>query len=102
MELTWALRRAMDRYLAKQISLEELQDELDRLAPQLAIMSPESYPARVADHIDITIAEFAQGHRDEDEVRQIVRLFLFEDPTFELSIGPAAKGASGSRTLTPV
>lgn len=100
MELTWALRKLLDSYVRDEISLDALQDELDRLAPALASMAAESYAARVADHVEITLAEMARGHRSEDELKQIMNLLLWTNPTFELPVGPDARGASGARTLT--
>jgi hypothetical protein len=63
------LRSLVDRYLARELSLESFEDEFVPLVPHFAQLPSDSDAARLASNIELWLAELSQGHRSESEFR---------------------------------
>lgn len=72
-ELANEVQKVLSRYVDREVPLDVAQEELERLAPDLAELSADRFASWAADHAEILIAEVLRSHRSEDEVRRLIR-----------------------------
>jgi hypothetical protein len=98
-ELARQVQELLERYVNREVALDELQDALDELAPHLAELSDNKYASWAADHAEILLAELMRDHRSEDEVRALIRDEILL-PTVEVVDATAASTATDEHTNT--
>lgn len=75
--LSLDLRDKIARYISSEISLEELENWLVQNLPNLA-SDPQSDDTSLAAAVDLCLAEFSEGLRSEDNIKQYLRDALNE------------------------
>lgn len=81
------LRGLVDRYLARELSLESFEDEFVPLVPQFAQLPSDNDAARMASNIELWLAEMSQGHRPESELRSLLEAHMAAPAVVHLTIG---------------
>jgi len=74
---TFEIRERINNYIEDKISLQELEEWIVAKMPAL-IYDPLSVESNLAAAVELCLAEYAEGIRDEERVRQYLRAALLE------------------------
>lgn len=85
--LSSTLRQMIVEYLSAEISLTDLEERLVSELPAL-IENPDSSDADAVAAIELCLAEWADGIRDESEVRSLLRELIEAHETVHLDLQP--------------
>ncbi len=83
--LTLELRDKISRYIENEIQLEELETWIVEREPVL-INDPNSVDASLVAAVELCLAEFSDGVKSEEEIRDYLRNALQENNTIFLDI----------------
>lgn len=98
MEIYRNVRSIVERYLRREISLQQVEAALAPLQPLLAQLAPDQPAAQLAAHVDVLAAELSLRHRSEAEVRELLTAELPLSPTFPVRTSRSHKNASAATT----